>query len=158
MTLTLTWHWHSLLYCHTHKSVLSEEHEARSHLSWKKLGHIVVGERKWGRRKQRRGLFKGPKSEQIVPVILIGEFWWVGIFQKNSDPPTSLLTFNVGQICDIFFGKRERGEWSHACCHYACYACCHCRGWFMKVRSCPAESYLENISYFFALAFWVLYL
>ena len=73
------------------------------------MGHIVVGERKWERRKQRRGLFKGPKSEQIVPVILIGEFWWVGIFQKNSDPPTSLLTFNVGQICDIFSGK-GKGE------------------------------------------------
>ena len=65
---------------HTHKSVLSEEHEARSNLSWRKLGHIVVGER-WGRCKQRRrsrGFFKAPLSEQIVSVILIGEHILVG--------------------------------------------------------------------------------
>ena len=34
----------------------------------------------------------------------------MGVYQKNSDPPTSLLTFNVGQICENFFGKRERGS------------------------------------------------
>ena len=33
----------------------------------------------------------------------------MGVYQKNSDPPTSLLTFNVGQICDIFSGK-GKGE------------------------------------------------
>ena len=116
MGMTLT----SLLYCHTHKSVLSEEHEARSNLSWRKLGHIVVGER-WGRCKQRRrsrGFFKAPLSEQIVSVILIGEHILVGrglpkeqwLFSNLPSSPD--LTFNIGQI----FSGKGKGEINHL--HY----------------------------------------
>ena len=99
---------------HTHKSVLSEEHEARYNLSWRKLGH---GER-WGRCKQRRrsrGFFKAPLSEQIVSVILIGEHILVGrglpkeqwLFSNLPSSPD--LTFNIGQI----FSGKGKGESNH---------------------------------------------